>query len=62
MSKLKYEEKPSYDHCRELFLAALKKLGHKETDKLDFVVKKVKASKHSDIASSPVTPAKVLSI
>lgn len=58
VSQLKYEEKPSYDRCRELFSAALKKLGHKETDKLDFVVKKVKTSKHSDTASSPVTPTK----
>ena len=33
---LEYNERPDYQHCRGLFTKALKSVGGKPTDKLDF--------------------------
>jgi len=33
---LNYNERPDYNHCRSLFTRALKSIGAKPTDKLDF--------------------------
>jgi vaccinia related kinase len=58
VSGLRYDQKPDYSKCRQIFQAAVKKLGHKDTDQLDFGSasssgKAVKSTKKRANDSSP---------
>jgi len=36
VNSLRYDEEPGYGKCRQVFSTAIKKLGHKDNEPLDF--------------------------